>query len=45
MVFNANFNDISATGISWRTVYRWKKPEYPDPAADTKATLARSRFS
>jgi len=43
MVFNAKFNDISV--ISWRSVYWWRKPEYPDPAADAKATQTRSRCS
>jgi len=43
MVFNANFNDISV--IYWRSVYWWRKPEYPDPAAYAKATQARSRCS
>ena len=28
MVFNATFNNVSATGISWR-FYWWRKPEYP----------------
>jgi hypothetical protein len=28
MVFNATFNNISVTGISWR-FYWWRKPEYP----------------
>ena len=43
MVFNANFNDISA--ISQRSVYWWRKPEYPDPAADAQATQTRSLCS
>jgi hypothetical protein len=28
MVFNATFNNVSVTGISWR-FYWWRKPEYP----------------
>jgi hypothetical protein len=43
MMFNTNFNDISV--ISWRSVYWWRKLEYPDPAADAKYTQTRSRCS
>jgi hypothetical protein len=43
MVFNTNFNDISV--ISWRSVYWWRKLEYPEPAADAKSTQTRSRCS
>jgi hypothetical protein len=28
MVLNATFNNISV--ISWRSVYWWRKPEYPE---------------
>ena len=32
MLFNAIFNDISV--ISWRSVYCWRKPEYPEKTID-----------
>jgi len=32
MVFNATFNNISV--ISWRSVNRWRKPEYPEKTTD-----------
>ena len=32
MVFNAHFNNISA--ISWRSVYWWREPEYPEKTTD-----------
>jgi len=32
MVFNAHFNNISA--ISWRSVYWWRTPEYPEKTTD-----------
>ena len=32
MVFNATFNNISA--ILWRSVYRWRTPEYPEKTTD-----------
>jgi hypothetical protein len=27
MVFNATFNNLSVTCISWRSVFLWRKPE------------------
>jgi len=32
VVFNATFNNISV--ISWRSVYWWGKPEYPEKTTD-----------
>jgi hypothetical protein len=32
MVFKATFNNISV--ISWRSVYWWRKPEYPEKTTD-----------
>ena len=32
MVFNATFINISV--ISWRSVYWWKKPGYPEKITD-----------
>ena len=32
MVFNTTFNNISV--ISWRSVYWWRKPEYPEKTTD-----------
>ena len=32
MVFNATFNNISV--ILWRSVYLWRKPEYPEKTTD-----------
>ena len=32
MVFNTTFNNISA--ISWRSVYWWRKQEYPVKTTD-----------
>ena len=33
-VFNATFNNISATSISWQQFYWWRKPEYPEKTTD-----------
>jgi hypothetical protein len=32
MVFNATFNNISV--LSWRSVFWWRKPEYPEKTTD-----------
>jgi hypothetical protein len=32
MVFNATFNNISI--ISWRQIYWWRKPEFPEKTTD-----------
>jgi hypothetical protein len=32
MVLNATFNNFSA--ISWRSVFWWRKPEYPEKTTD-----------
>jgi hypothetical protein len=34
MVFNTTFNNISVTGISWRSVLLVRKPEYPEKTLD-----------
>jgi len=39
MVFNATFNNISV--ISWRSVNRWRKPEYPEKTTDLSQVMWR----
>ena len=34
IVFNATFNNISVTSISWSQFYWWKKPEYQEKTTD-----------
>jgi len=39
MVFNATFNNISV--ISWQSVNRWRKPEYPEKTTDLSQVMWR----
>jgi len=39
MVFNATFNNISV--ISWRSVYWWRKPEYPGKPPTCRKSLTQ----
>jgi hypothetical protein len=39
MVFNATFNNISV--ILWRSVYLWRKPEYPEKTTDLSQVTDR----
>ena len=39
MVFNATFNNISV--ISWRSVYWWRKPEYPEKTTELSLVIGK----
>ena len=39
MVFNATYNNISITGISWH--YRWRKPQYTEKTNDLQQITDR----
>jgi hypothetical protein len=44
MVFNATFNNISATVYRGGQIYWWSKPEYPEKTADANFVIHADFF-